>query len=68
MQQDDVDVEPAQRAPQLVEVGRDVDDLELGLARLGRGAASRLVVRDRDEQPRAHPIVPSLRCFGSAPR
>ena len=62
VEQDDVDVQPAQRAVDLVEVGDDVDDVELGLARLRGRAARGLVVGDGDQQPRAHRIVPSF-CF-----
>ena len=39
----------------------DVDDLELGLARLRGGAAGGLVVGDGDQQPRAHPSSPLRR-------
>ena len=51
-EQHDVDVETPQRAVQLVDLARDVDDLHLGLARLGGRAARGLVVGDRDQKPR----------------
>ena len=68
MEQDDVDVQPAQRAVDLVELGDDVDDVHLGLARLRGRAARGLVVGDGDQQPGAHRIVPSFCFFGSSPR
>ena len=55
MERDDVDVEPAQRARQLLGLGDALDDLELVALGGQRGRGAREVgVADRDQEPLAH--------------
>jgi hypothetical protein len=66
VKQHDVDVDPAQRALQLVDRGRDVDDLQVRRTRLrGRGLRD-LVVGDGDQDPRAQRMPSCERRRGRA--
>ena len=64
VQHDDVEVQPPQRARQVLRVGDAVDDLELlALGGQRRRAGGQRVVADREEEAEAHGLRVKVRCF-----